>query len=373
MEASVEECVQATMSEDLVPRAAKVAEAAAGVRRVETVPSCEDVDVGGGWRVVGGGIVSKVEVVSRLGGPVGRARTDGLPGVVEKVQGCLRSESKAWGVSAKVWNQHASDEILWSVSGLSKDAEDTEVVDRLRVNVMAAVGKADVVDWWMENRLSRYVVVGGIAEENWAASGWGGVRRYNTGVAWGHRDPLVVGRVWGKLLVKMEVRDAAAVSSVVKSGIVVGATKFVPQLAIAAEGRDVPRGPVLTKEGALDGGAAASGVIYYGCGEAGHLRRDCRARGGSSPVGRPPFRCCGCGGIGHGISFCTGRALPVTNVTGVPAPVTGPWPGSGGVKRGGGQLAGSGFCGRQFGSGSVLGYLGGGASRVTAAPQGARA
>ena len=54
----------------------------------------------------------KVEVVSRLGGPVGRARTAGLPVVVERVQTLLRSGSKAWVVSAKVWCQHGSNEIL---------------------------------------------------------------------------------------------------------------------------------------------------------------------------------------------------------------------------------------------------------------------
>ena len=119
LELRVEECVKATTPEELVPRAAKVAEAAAGVKRVEAVPSpaSEDVDVGGGWRVFGGSIVRRVEVVSRLVGPVGRARTAGLSGMVEKVRALLRSGSSGWGVSAKVWSQHGSDEILWTVSG----------------------------------------------------------------------------------------------------------------------------------------------------------------------------------------------------------------------------------------------------------------
>ena len=78
----------------------------------------------------------------------------------------------------------------------------------------------------MEDHLSRYVLVVGIPEKNWAASGWEGVRRDSTGVAWGHRGPLVVSRVWGRLSVKLKVQDAAAVGSVVKSGIIVGARKF---------------------------------------------------------------------------------------------------------------------------------------------------
>ena len=86
-----------------MPRAAKVLEAAVGVKRVEDVPSPagEDADVGGGWRVVGGCVVRKVEVIARLVGPVGRARTAGLPEVVEKVQALVCAGSHAWGVSAK--------------------------------------------------------------------------------------------------------------------------------------------------------------------------------------------------------------------------------------------------------------------------------
>ena len=106
LEVSVEECVQSTMPEELVPHVAKVSEATEGVKRVEAIPSpaSEDVDVGGGCRVVGGSVVRKVEVVSWLAGPIGRARTAGLPGVMERVQTLLRSGSKAWGVSAKVWS-----------------------------------------------------------------------------------------------------------------------------------------------------------------------------------------------------------------------------------------------------------------------------
>ena len=96
--------------------------------------------------MVGGSVVRKVEVVSRLGGPVGRARTAGLPAVVERVQGLLWSKSLGWGVSAKVWRQYGSGEILWTVLGVGKAVGDSDVLDRLRVNVVAAVGGAEVVD-----------------------------------------------------------------------------------------------------------------------------------------------------------------------------------------------------------------------------------
>ena len=50
LEVCVEECVKAMTPEELVPRAAKVSEAAKGVKRAEAAPSPvgEDVDVGGG-------------------------------------------------------------------------------------------------------------------------------------------------------------------------------------------------------------------------------------------------------------------------------------------------------------------------------------
>ena len=56
---------------------------------------------------------------------------------------------------------------------------------------------------------------------------------------WGDWGPLVVSKVWSKLVVKMEVRNAAAVGVVVKSGVVVGARKFGAQLAFSAIGRGV--------------------------------------------------------------------------------------------------------------------------------------
>ena len=352
--------MKATTPEELVPRAAKVAEAVEGVKRVGAVasPASEDVDVGGGLREVGGSVERKVEVVSRLGGPGGRARTAGLPEVVERMKGLLRSESLGWGVSAKLWSQHGSDEILWTVSGVGRTVGDSELLNRLNVNVVASVGAAEVLDWWVEDHLSGYVVVGGIPEENSAASGWEGVRRDNPSVAWGRRGPLVVGRVWKTLTVKLEVQDTAAVGVVVGSGVVVGA-KFGAQLAIAARGRGMPRGPAPAKGNVPVGRAAAGGIVCYGCGKLGHLRRECHAGSRTRVGGHPQFQCWGCGAVGYGISFCPGRALPMMNTVGVPVPAVGTGTGVASVKRGGGPLAGAGFHNRSFGGGSVLEYLGG--------------
>ena len=121
------------------------------------------------------------------------------------------------------------------------------------------------------------------------------------------------------------------------------------------------------------GKPVAGGIVCYSCEKAGHLRRDCCAGAGLGAGNRPPFRCCGCGGVGYGISFCPERALPSVNVAGIPFSAAGSGNACWGVKRGGGHLAGSGFRGRSLGGGSVLGYLGGGAGRVAVTPQSARA
>ena len=139
--------MNATTLEKLLPRAVKVTEAAANVERAEAVPSLarEEVDVGEGWRVVGGKVVRRVEVVSWLSGPIGCARSAGLSEVVEKVQALIRSGFQTWGISAKVWGAHGSDEILWTVSGVGEGVRDAEVVDRWRVIVEASVGTEEVV------------------------------------------------------------------------------------------------------------------------------------------------------------------------------------------------------------------------------------
>ena len=63
----------------------------------------------------------------------------------------------------------------------------------------------------------------------------------------------------------------------------------------------------------------------------------------------------------------------MTSAAGVPVPVAGAGAASGGVKRSGGPLTDPRARMRSVGGGSMLGYLGGGARRVAAAPQGAHA
>ena len=61
------------------------------------------------------------------------------------------------------------------------------------------------------------------------------------------------------------------------------------------------------------------------------------------------------------------------SAAGVPAPAADSGTVGGGLKRGGGHLIDLRFRGRPFVGGSVLEYLGGGAGRIAAAPQGAHA
>ena len=214
---------------------------------------------------------------------------------------------------------------------------------------------------------------GAIPEEYWVGSGWEGVYRDNSGVACAHRGPLVVGSVWKKLSVRLEVRDTAVVGAVVKSRIVVGAKRFGVSLAIAACSRGVRRAPAPAKADAPMRKPLAGGILCFSCVKAGHLLRDYRSGVGLGPSGCPPFRCWGCGMVGHWITFCPERSLPMMSATGVPVSVAGAGTVSGGVKRGGSHLAESGLCGKPYMRGSVLVYLGGGLGRLAAAPQGARA
>ena len=48
-----------------------------------------------------------------------------------------------------MWSQHGSNEVLWTVSGVEKSEVDSDVLDRLRVNVVAVVDTAEVVEWWV--------------------------------------------------------------------------------------------------------------------------------------------------------------------------------------------------------------------------------
>ena len=52
---------------------------------------------------------------------------------------------------------HASDEILWGVSGIKLSTGDAEVLERLSVNVEIALGTGVVERWLRERKISHYI------------------------------------------------------------------------------------------------------------------------------------------------------------------------------------------------------------------------
>ena len=109
------------------------------------------------------------------------------------------------------------------------------------------------------------------------------------------------------MAVKMEVRDAVAVGAVVKSGVVIRGKRVGTQLVLAVGGKGVQRSSGDQLGGAPVTKPSAGAVVWFGCGGAGHLERDCCAGRRSGPGGRPPFRFGGCDGVGHVILLYPGN------------------------------------------------------------------
>ena len=126
----------------------------------------------GPCRAVIGVVTRKVEVVSRLNGPLGRVRTSELKGVVEKLQPLVRQRGHtSWAVSAVVYVEHRTNEILLRVTGVGKDAPDEAIRTALVDDISAVVGGGLLEHSWVEDRLSKYVVVESIPEAEWLRDG----------------------------------------------------------------------------------------------------------------------------------------------------------------------------------------------------------
>ena len=283
------------------------------VKRLESeVPTSPQVVVAGVWQDAGGVVRRQVEVVVRLKGPVGRERTTGLKGVVEQVQALARERKHAsWDVTAVVWMEHAADEVLWRVTGVEKETSDEMVMKDLLDDVTAVVGSGLVQDSWVEDRRSRYVVVKSIPEaelvKDWLSKLKGGAGEGG----WGHRAPVVVGRIrkpWAeRVSVKVEVLSGEVAAALVKNGTVILGLRKVVELAVREGGARVPRPGEM-------GTPSVSGCV--GCKDRGHVQRFCptMARGGL--YGGVAGRCWGCGGQGHRISVCLECALPMADPDG---------------------------------------------------------
>ena len=121
-----------------------------------------------------------------------------------------------------VWTEHGTDEILWRVTRVGKDTVSEAVRAALVDDVSVVFVGGLLKDSWVEDRLSKYVVVNNVPEAEWLKDvdsklkGGGGER------VWGRRLPVIVSRVGKKgaepVSVKLEVVLGVVVANMVKGG-----------------------------------------------------------------------------------------------------------------------------------------------------------
>ena len=336
------------------------------VKRAEALaPVSPEVVTAGPWSAVGGVVTRKVEVVTRLNGPVGQARTAELKGVVEKVQPLVRQRGHtSWAVSAVVWMEHVADEILWRVTGVGKDTVGVVVRSALVDDVSAVVGGGLLRHSWVEDRLSKYVVVKNVPEAEWLKDGASKLKGGGGELVWGRRLPVVVGRVGKRgaerVSVKLEVVSGVVAACLVKGGATLLGVRKEVELAVTGGGAlgSCPMGQ-----------GNPSMVGYFCCWDRGHVQRFCLSGGAVAVANDRDGHCWGCSRVGHRIAECPGRYLPVAGANGFFS--RGMFGGM--LKRGRGDVAGApGSKGGPLRGGRVLGYVNRSRGPVGGAPLGGR-
>lgn len=139
-----------------------------------------------------------------------------------------------------------------------------------------------------------YIVVEGIKEGVWAGCGWNAIRTDNLLISWGQRSPIVIGRAWGKVTVKLEVVDCPAAAKAVGSEVVLAAVRRTVKLAVDPGGNTLSKNPGVCAtftSGGREGSQRAQHVIGSGI-------------GGRSMAGG----CFSCGDRSHGWPFCPAGA-----------------------------------------------------------------
>ena len=123
---------------DAVAAAEKVVEAARMVVELEreVAASVAPVEIGG-WQVAGGRKRNTVQVVSQLCRPLDGEWRKSLREAVSKVQGLIGAASLGWGVVASPYTVHVGDEILWTVRGVDKVTNGSEVAKMVSKNLEA--------------------------------------------------------------------------------------------------------------------------------------------------------------------------------------------------------------------------------------------
>ena len=229
---------------EAVAVAEKVVEAARMVVELEreVAASAAPVEIGG-WQVVGGRKRKTVQVVNQLSRPLDGEGRKSLQGAVSKVQGLIGAANVGWGLVASPYTVHGGDEVLWTVRGVGEEVNDTEVAGTMLKNLEAVWGVGSLVGCWVENKMSAYVVVRGIPEREWLSE-QGGVQGLvvgNPGIMWGPRQPVVIGRAWNRMDVKMELMTAEAARGAVMRGLVYCGGKRTVLMAVGGGSASVPR------------------------------------------------------------------------------------------------------------------------------------
>ena len=96
--------------------------------------------------------------------PLEGERRKALQGAVTKVQGLVGAANLVWGLVASPYTVHGGDEILWTVRGVDKGVNGSEVAKVVLRNLEAVWGVGSLFGCWIENNQAAYVVVWGIPE-----------------------------------------------------------------------------------------------------------------------------------------------------------------------------------------------------------------
>ena len=253
---AVKECTEGPALVEVAERVVNAARMVEVIER-EVADSAAPVEIGG-WQMAGGKKRKTVQVVSQLCRPLDGERRKTLQEVVGKVQGLVGAARLGWGVVASPYTVHGGDEVLRTVHGVELEVNGSDVATMILRNLEAVWEVGSVVGCWVENKLSAYVVVRGIPEQEWLSEKGGvqGLVDGNPGVMWGPRQPTVIGRAWNRVDVKVEIMTAEAAKGAVVWGLVYCGMKRTVHMAVGGGGVSIPRlGPrVVTAEVQATGG-----------------------------------------------------------------------------------------------------------------------
>ena len=120
-------------------------------------------------------VVEAARMVSQLCRPLDGEWRKSLREAVSKVQGLIGAASLGWGVVASPYTVHVGDEILWTVRGVDKVTNGSEVAKMVSKNLEAVWGVGSLIGCWVENKMSAYVE-GGVSQRGSGSPIKGGYR-----------------------------------------------------------------------------------------------------------------------------------------------------------------------------------------------------